>query len=286
MIESRLEGQRDTGLLVVDLVGGPGGEPYHVSQVMTEKFMKKLRKSGRLKNFHGAIAKDVPHYQLMRRGFTIASVGYWGTRMRTLNEPNEIELAVRDVRLVINYYRKTMGEEPPLITASLGNHLVLGAIGKHRLENANVLALVPVMDGLQQDIKRFRAEVKRTGADNKPSQVFRFFNIYARSDKGVVFDHWGALLSRDFTTQFIGDLDYRWRDVSLTASCSKLILGSEDPRTEAYLAANNNLPSFIEVWQSDHDVTKDVPDQTRAVFAAYAECLLSQKQETMSDHAN
>ncbi|MEL7447147.1 MAG: hypothetical protein AAGK02_15275, partial [Pseudomonadota bacterium] len=63
---------------------------------------------------------------------------------------------------------------------------------------------------------------------------------------------------------------------SLSASCSKVILGSEDPRTKAYLEGENDLPSFIEVWDSDHDITQEAPERTRAAFADFANCLLAQ----------
>jgi len=268
------------------VVGGPGNTPYHADPTLTEEFIQKLRKHDMLEIYRGAIVKDLPQYQLMQRGFTIASLGYWGMSIRTLNEHDEIELAVQDVRLALNYYRDQLGKDPPLITASLGNHLVLGAIGQNRLENANVLALVPVMDGLQHHISRFVPEMVKTEAENGGHQGYAFYNVYTRSDNGVEFDHSRALRSGDFAVQFFGDADYGWRDVSLSGSCSKVILGSEDPRTKADLEANNDLPSFIEVWDSGHDIVQDAPEQTRRAYADYANCLLAQKPKPASKGAN
>jgi len=285
VVESRLAGTQEAGLLIVDVVGGPGNKPYHADPTLTEEFIQKLRKHDMLEIYRGAIVKDLPQYQLMQRGFTIASLGYWGMSIRTLNEHDEIELAVQDVRLALNYYRDQLGKDPPLITASLGNHLVLGAIGQNRLENADVLALVPVMDGLQHHVSRFVPEMVKIEADGG-HQGYAFYNVYTRTDNGVEFDHSRALRTRDFAVQFFGDADYGWRDVSLSGSCSKVILGSEDPRTKAYLEAHNDLPSFIEVWDSGHDIVQDAPEQTRRTYADYANCLLAQKPKPASKGAN
>ncbi|KPF86978.1 hypothetical protein IP81_19230 [Novosphingobium sp. AAP83] len=50
--------------------------------------------------------------------------------------------------MAVDYYRDSGGADLPLITIRLGNHLALAALGKGRIEKMNVLALVPMMDGL------------------------------------------------------------------------------------------------------------------------------------------
>lgn len=55
-----------------------------------------------------------------------------------------------------------------------------------------------------------------------------------------------------------------------------MILGSNDPRTRDYLAARDEVPQFVTVLASDHDLFADAPKEMRAIFNRYADCLAAQ----------
>lgn len=278
VLESRLADAEEAGRLVVDIVGGPGGAPFFSQPGMTEEFIDDLR-SKMPEATIGLKMKENPVYPLLKRGFTIASIGYWGTNIRTLNAPNEFELAIADVESVINFYLTELGKDPPLITTSLGNHLALGALGKDRLEQMHVLALVPVMDGLQHHLARHENEIaaerQEAEENDKPFGNWQFMNVYSRSGEEVVFDHSRFMPMHEYIPNFIGSADFPWRAVKPQGVCSKIVLGSKDPRTEEYLASNDNLPSSVTVLDSDHDIFRDALDQSRDIIAEYAACLVT-----------
>lgn len=273
VVESRLEGASDSQRIVVDVQGGPGGLPFYSNPAMTKEFVKKIRRNGMLEISGGAM-EELPQYQVMKRGFTIASIGYWGMNIRTLHEQNEIKLAIRDVQLAVDYYRDQIGDDPPLIITSLGNHLALGALGQERLQEMNFLSLVPVMEGLQHHLSRTSEKKLEADATEKPFGSWHMFNIYKHSGNGVAFDHSRMLPFENFVRQYIGGHDLPWHEMSPKKACSRIVLGNEDPRTTDYLAANENLPQYVLVWDSDHDLYKDALPQFRTLFADYAECLI------------
>ena len=273
VVESHLEGASDNQRVIIDVQGGPGGLPFYSNPVMTDEYVERIRRNGMLELVGGSM-EELPQYQIMKRGFTIASIGYWGMNIRTLYEPNEIELAIRDVKLATDYYRAQEGGDPPMITTSLGNHLALGALGQERLQELNFLSLVPVMDGLQDHISRKKDEKSAADAKGERFGSWYAFNVYKRSGDDVVFEYSRGLPFFDFVTQFIGDHDLPWGVVTPKSVCSKIVLGSKDPRTTEYLAANEDLPRYLSVWDSDHELFKDALPQSQALFADYADCLI------------
>lgn len=279
VIESVLAGQITRGPVIVDIQGGPGGSPFYTNPAMTEELLERLRKSGLPRAMHGEMSES-PHFQLLMQGFTIPSIGYWGMSMRTLNQPGEIDLAIADVRRVIDFYRDQEGQEPPMITTSLGNHLALGALGRERIEMMQVLAIVPVMDGLQHHLERVAKthdeHITETESTGKLHGGWTFFNIYAGPVDEPVFDHSEMLSMTDYATRFFADRDFPWLEIAQTGACSRTILGSQDPRTRDYLDRTSQLPSFVTVLDADHDILKDQPEEARAIYAAFGECLLAQ----------
>jgi len=272
VIESRAVDIASDGRVVVDVVGGPGDDPFYSNPAVTEQMVEDFRQIDDI-NLVGAIMEELPQYRLLQRGFTIASIGYWGTGIRTLNVPDEIELAIREVRSVIDYYRDELGREPALITTSLGNHLALGALGQDRLEAMQVLSLVPVMDGLQHHLEV--ASRNDSDPDDPLHGDWIWRNIYIRSDAGVVFDHRRMQDRREFMREYVGAVDLPWRDMELESPCSTIVLGELDPRTSAYLARTGDPAPFVKVWPSDHDVFRGAPDRARGLFSEFAECLLA-----------
>ncbi len=262
---------------MIDIVGGPGGTPFPSKPWETEESVKEFRRVAP-EMATGVTMKEHPNYQLLKRGFSIVSIGYWGTDVRTLNVPGEFELAMAEIENVIDFYRGELGRDPPLITTSLGNHLALGAFGKDRLGKMQALALVPVMDGLQHHLVRYEREngedQNKRRTEGKPFGHWQNMNVYSNSSEEAVFDHSRMMPMHEYIPRFIGEADYPWHYVTPQGPCSRIVLGSKDPRTRDYLASNDNLPDHVTVLDSDHDIIQDALDQTRNIFAEYAECLV------------
>lgn len=275
VIENRLPGATGNRRFVIDVQGGPRGDLTYSNEAITEELLARLRRSGAIELI-GVSELDRPYVQLMERGITVVSVGYWGTSLRTLEERNEFELGAQDVRTAINFYRDQIRADPPLITSSLGNHLALAALGRERLEGMNVLSLVPVMDGLQQHINRFTDEIAKDKADGKPSSGWGRLTVFKRRDEVFAFDHTRMALTSDYIEKYLGDADYPWKDVSLKGRCSTLVLGRKDPRTRDYIERTSELPPFVQVWDTDHDIIMDDLEKTRRLYADFADCLLEE----------
>ncbi|XAP79000.1 hypothetical protein ABC955_04255 [Citromicrobium bathyomarinum] len=280
VVESRLEVASDDGRYVIDVVGGPGGEPFPVRRGTTDEFFDRLKDAGLTPNIWDDMRVS-PYRHLMGRGFTIASVGYWGTNIRTLGAADEIEMAFADVAAAVDFYRDQAGAEPALVTTSLGNHIALGALGRERLERMNVLAVVPVMDGLQHHLQRNRREnvEKREEAEAKgePFGEWTTFNIYSKTDSGIAFDHSQVLPLHDYVPRYVGGRDLAFREVRPRGACSRIVLGNKDPRTRDYLAARPGRTKRLIVLNADHDLAKDDPQSVRSIFRDLAQRLVRQE---------
>ncbi|MEP5725831.1 MAG: hypothetical protein ABJ311_05405 [Erythrobacter sp.] len=273
IVETRLANSKESDRILLHVVGGPGEQPFHVNPAMTEQFLARIRRDKLSDLFRGELRQSA-YYQVLKRGYTIASVGYWGTHIRTVEAPDEIALAIDDVTRAVDFYSDNDGKAPPMIMESLGNHLALGALGRERLETMQVLALVPVMDGLQHHIARIKEEHAEKIANEEPIGEWVYFNIFKRVDEATNFDHSRLVRMLGYISRFVGDADLPWRNVSLKDKCSSIALGTEDPRTKNFLAAEENLPSFVKVWEADHNLFEDVPEEMQNLFAEYADCLI------------
>ena len=266
------------GPVIIELVGGPGGSPFHIEDILPADVVAEWRRKGFTVN--GQV-KQAAYVGLLQGGFTIASVGYWGTAMRTLDAPDEMQLAIGEVRAVVDYYRDRDGAEPALITTSLGNHLALGALGQARLEGMDVLALVPVMDGLQHHLRRVAKETARqrekARASGKPFGQWTMFHIYKDRQGQRTFDHAGMLGMIEYVPRYMGKADYPWMDVRPSGPCSRIILGDRDPRTRDFLAANRTLPPFITVLPADHDLFADAGKAMLPIVERYGDCLKTRR---------
>jgi hypothetical protein len=278
VVESRLAGIASGGPVVLDIQGGPGGAPFHVSEGASDERISQLRR-GRLNDWLPEDIQQSPYHQLLERGYTIASIGYWGMNLRTLNAPREFDIAARDVRMAVDYYRDKRGADLPLITVSLGNHLALAALGKERIQEMDVLSLVPVMDGLQHHLKRalsaMAADKDKAEAAGHLYGDWASFNIYKQSSDGLRFGQSRMLPFDEFASRFIGDADFPWKGVTPHGPCSKVVLGNKDPRTLDYLSSVGELPGFVLALNADHNLFKDAPDQSEALFAGFADCIAS-----------
>lgn len=280
VVETRLADTVGGGPVVLDIQGGPGDGPFQVNRGVIDEPIARLRRYRTDDRLPDDIRQS-PYYQLLERGYTVASIGYWGMNLRTLNAPDEFDLAARDVRMAVDYYRGSRRADLSLITVSLGNHLALAALGKDRIEKMNVLALVPVMDGLQHHLKRTlsaMAKVKtKSNEDDHLFGTWKFFNIYRHSGAGVKFDHSRMLRMNEFAPTYIGDADFPWKEVTPAQPCSKIVLGDKDPRTLAYLNSTKNLPDFVSVLKADHNLFEDEPGRSQTLFAEFADCLAKRR---------
>lgn len=282
VIESRLT-DAEPGPVVVEITGGPGGKPFAVDDTLTDKQIAEMRDLGIEVNGQDLRASYV---RLLKRGFTIASIGYLGNSFRTLNSPDEIQLAIREVRTVIDHYRNRDHAEPALLTISLGNHLALGALGEERLEAMNFLALVPAMDGLQHHLRRLARETAeartKAKATGEPYGHWIVFHLYSETKGEKKFGQLRMLALDDFFPRYAGAADFPWSVIRPRGPCARVILGSKDPRTRGYLNARNELPQFVSVLASDHDLFADAPKEMHAIFDQYADCLAAQRQARAS----
>lgn len=280
VVESRLAEVTSAGPVVLDIQGGPGGAPFLVSEDASDERISRLRR-GRMKHWLPEDIRQSPYQKLLERGYTIASIGYWGMNLRTLNAPDEFALAAEDVRLAVDYYRDKKGGDLPLVTVSLGNHLALAALGKERIQQMDVLALVPVMDGLQHHLKVVHsakaAEKEKAESAGHLYGDWARFNIYKRSTSGLRFDQSRMLPFDEFASRFIGNADFPWKGVTPRRPCSKVVLGGKDSRTLEYLATEQDLPDFVIALDADHNLFKDAPDRSQALFAAFADCIASRR---------
>lgn len=277
VIETRLA-DAAPGPVIIDLVGGPGGRPFHAEDIIPPDVVAKWRRMGLTSDGQG---RQPAYLRLVQRGFTIASVSYWGTAMRTLEAPDEMQLAIREVRAVVDHYRDRDGAEPALITTSLGNHLALGALGQARLEGMDVLALVPVMDGLQHHLRRVAKENARqreeARASGKPFGQWTMFHIYKDRGAQRTFDHAGMLGMDEYVPRYMGKADYPWKGVRPSGPCTRIVLGDRDPRTRDFLAANRTLPPFITVLPADHDLFADAGKAMLLIVERYGDCLKTRR---------
>jgi len=267
-------GESDAGI-ILDLAGGTGGQPFHTDEAITPEFIERFRRA------HGGelpfvLMKDSSYYRLLVRGFTIASVGYWGTGLRTLNEPGEIELGGRDVRAAFDHYTAARGRAPALLTMSLGNHVALAGLGAETIEQAQVLSLVPLIDGLQRHLKRAFKQRDEQLAKGKKSGSWSSFNVFKRGGDGdVLFDFSRFQGIHDHLPRYVGSADYAWTNIALEGRCSQMVLARKDPRTWDYLQRTKDWPDFMTVFDGGHDIFSDAPEDTRALFADFGDCLLS-----------
>ena len=287
ILESRLEAVADNDLTVVYLIGGPGGKPFNAQVPVTEAVRAKFNEivaSKRLDTTKVGLPRRMNEYSehiLMKRGYTVAAVLYWGTSVRTLDFPDEFALAAAEVRQVVDYYRGTNGREPALITQSLGNHLSVAGLGKERLQQMNVLSLVPVMDGLQHHLtvalpklEKIFEEAEREG---RFSEMYNRLHIYELTDNGTRFGEARFLDAREYVPRYLGSANFAYLDVIPQGKCSTVVLGSKDPRTLDYLSRTDVLPPYVQVWDADHAIESDAPVQYRQLYSDFADCLVAQK---------
>lgn len=269
VIETQIDGSDKKLGTVLHLVGGTGGQIFETNPAPPPEVIESF------KSIDGAEYRGVtesPVMVFLEAGYTIASVGYWGTAFRTTDTPDEIDLAVQDVRIAWDFYENSSSAEPVLLTESLGNHIALEALGGGKLETLQNLANVPAIDGIQHMVEVYQREVPVEDRDGK----FTNFNIFAERGGRYVFSERRMLSVDRVTQQFVGRKDLPLRDIRPKRACSRTILGSKDYRTRRYLKVTKELPEHIIVLNADHDVAKDAPEEERAIYQKFVDCIVSE----------
>lgn len=274
VIESHADDAPETGRVLIEVVGGTGDVPFHAASAMPKAISEQYGDTN-ARAIKGGDAHESAFHKALERGLTVASVGYWGTHVRTLNQPDEFQRAAKDVRRVVDHYRDISGYEPALLTISLGNHVALAGLGQDRLERMNVLSLVPAMDGLQSHLKRAFERAKKAKARGLDSSDWATFNVYKMTKQGPEFEYSDFMPLKDHVPQFIGKADLPWADVTPRSPCFEVVLGAKDYRTSDYLQETPQWPDHVTVLLADHNVLKDAPVTTSRIMADFAECVLS-----------
>lgn len=286
VLESKLDGVIGNGSTIINVIGGPGESPFNAHKELDEATRKRNREfeseegEGPFRLTMRNRMSEMAEYELMMRGFTVASVLYWGTSIRTLREEDEFELATLEVSHAVDFYSNQTGREPALVNQSLGNHLTYAALGSERLSKMQVLSLVPVMDGLQHHIERVRLvnepERRKAEKEGKLFGSWSGFNIYEREGAKSLFFEARLLDKSEYIPRYIGAADFPFRDVIHRGKCSTIVLGSKDPRTRDYLASNEDLPGYIQVWETGHNIWYEAPEKARTLYSDFADCLVAQ----------
>ena len=287
VLESKVEGVVGNGSFIINVIGGPGERPFNAEKEVDEATRKRaieLKKSagdGLGRVIVPKRMRELPEYELMMLGFTVVSVLYWGTSTRTLREENEFKRAALEVSHAVDFYYNETGREPTLVNQSLGNHLTVAALGSERLSKMQVLSLVPVMDGLQHHLVRVarenESERRKAEAEGKLFGPWSPFNIYQRENAKSRFFEARMVDKSEYIPRYIGSADFPFYDVKHGGKCSKIVLGSKDPRTRDYLAKNKTLPDYIQVWDSDHNIFHGAPAKSKQLYSDFADCLVAQK---------
>lgn len=163
-----------------------------------------------------------------------------------------------------------------MITTSFGNHVGLAALGKERLEAMHVLANVPLMTGLKAHMRRAEGERYEARAKGNDPQAFARFNVFRPADGGFVFDYSKILDHFDHIARFLGDADYPYIEVQPQSPCSRIVLGTKDPRTKDYLEGTPKWPTFVTVVEAGHVIERDAPEVMRSILADFADCVLDE----------
>lgn len=271
VIESRLEQFPQASGHVLQLVGGTGGSPFSTSPSPPDYISNSDKRKGDIGedavSYFGP--RDTPEFVMMQAGHTIASVAYWGTGFRTLNQPDEIEYAAKDVRMTNKFYSLLDGKEPIILAESLGNHVALPALGKKHLERANILSLVPVIDGLQH---AFEMHDRRTEPELK-GKNFTTFAIYTEADGEPKFAKRGMLAVGRHIRKFVAGRGLNFSGFEPKNACSRIVLGEQDYRTRIYLERTRILPDHVILLKSDHDVVRGAPDAITLITRRFLDCV-------------
>lgn len=202
------------------------------------------------------------------RGYLFASIGYWGSRFRTNLQENEIDLAARDLRNALSYYRQRCACEPLVIGESLGAAIVFHYMRTYKDLNLDFLAISPVMLGISYAVSHF----KTIRSSEELSREFATAYIY-RSPDSEPEQFVGTRLIQPIRhlEAFAVERDTTPLDEMLNSQCPSFIIGENDPQNSGF--DQWDLASIVAIENAGHDVFSGNTGKLHSVFETAIECI-------------
>jgi hypothetical protein len=258
---SILPQQRKTRIL--HLTGGTGGNLLALYPSVDPDLRTKIETWG---GSVGPDFTDLPYMELLSLGHTIASVGYWGTTVRTSGSKAEIEDAIKDVEAAYEFYSASDEQAPAIVAESLGAHLALGAIGRERLQQANFIFVSPSMDGIQHALTAFdRERLKKLERKE--------FYVYRRNEGGWKFESVQNFGLAEHIRTYVGGKDLPLTKLKPKTPCSKVFVGMDDYRLQNFLSNKDKFGDYIRILGGRHRLIQENPVEMAEYFREFSKCL-------------
>lgn len=249
VIESTLPGKAIEGRVLIHLTGGPMGPTISGGRDWRTELFEDFYNSG----------------------FTIASVGYWGTRFRTMVVRNEITYAGKDLARVYDHYKSACDCEPSILATSFGAGVALYSLREGEIpSDAPVLLLSPVLPGFKALARRNRQEV----TDREREVSFTRTFLYHRSEDGGI-SIVGPRIVQNYRVNEAYARDHRtdYDSEIFTGLCSKAMVGLDDFRMLDFDRWGD--PKIIAIEGAGHNLAEDAPTQLSATIRSFMDCHLS-----------
>ncbi len=172
-------------------------------------------------------------------GYQVYSIGYWGTAFRTTLETQEIELAERDFFTAYEYLHENCDCEPLIVVESLGAGILFHHMKKRALAKYKFLAISPVLDGIEHAAEYYDSESSR-----RTNRFALAKSSYYTQSGDIYFDYvgWRIVNTTNHLKAFSEGIDSSITGISDTHSCSRVLVGGDDPLNQE---KSKQYPAFI-----------------------------------------
>lgn len=236
---------------LIHMTGGPAGVPY------ASKFDSR---SDALNIF-------------MKKGFKIVSIGYWGSRFRTIFKQNEINFAAKDFQSVYDFYSEKNYRSPLVVAESLGAHILFQSLHDYKYDDMYFIAVSPAMLGLKEANSHFNKtmDARALKFNSKLSYLYKY---YENNPSGMKFQFQSGKLinTSEHFDKFAKDVNTIVPlDINMH-ECSKIIIGKNDPLNLMFLNSNYEKNSRLMIIDAGHDIYKDNIVQSVEIFENFVAC--------------
>lgn len=246
LIESSIRAKVDRNKVIIHLSGGTDLPPFGHS------------------DDHRADALEFFH----TRGYLFSSVGYWGSRFRTNLQKSEIDLATRDLKSALDYYRTNCSCNPIIVAESLGASILFNYMIKYSDFELRFIAVAPGMLGVPYSIRHFRIASSSQELALERATAY----IYSIADSGPEqFVKRRTVRPIEHLEAFAFQRETAPPQSLLNSECPRFIIGSNDPQNADF--EERHLPSIIEIEGAEHDVYREDTDTLRRAFARAMSCI-------------